>query len=64
MSAFYELSVKMRLLWLYRWSFREWKADVWDKEGRGRMCCDGHMCGCYGSDNLSWWEHLLSEKRP
>jgi hypothetical protein len=63
-SALYELSIKLRLLWLYRWQFREWKADVWDKEGRGRMCCDGRMCGCYGSDNLSWWEHLLSENRP
>lgn len=64
MTTLYELSIKLRLLWLYRWQFREWKVDVWDKEGRGRMCCDGYRCECCGSDNLSWWEHLLSENRP
>lgn len=64
MGGLHELFIKLRLLWVYRRSFREWRADVWSKEGRARMCCDGRMCGCYGADNLSWWEHLLSEKHP
>lgn len=58
-----DLWLKLRLLRLYRFAVREWKSDVWDKEGRARMCCDGYMCGCQGSDYASWWEHLLNERQ-
>ena len=58
-----EVWIKLRLLWLYRHWFREWKADVWDKEGRARMCCDGYQCACRGSCNIDWWEHLLGIRR-
>ena len=57
-----EVWIKLRLLWKCRGSFREWKADVWSKEGRERMCCDGYMCGCQGSDYLSWWEYMLKDR--
>ena len=54
-----ELVLKLKMLWLYGWAHRkEWVADVWRHEWSERMCCDGYMCGCYGSDWGSWWEHL------
>lgn len=57
-----DLWLKLRMLIVYRWHAREWWADVWKHEPGERMCCDGYMCGCYGADYASWWEHLLKER--
>ena len=58
-----EFCLKMRMLWLYRLHVPEWWRDVWKQDAGARMCCDGHMCGCYGEDYWSYWEWLLEPKR-
>jgi hypothetical protein len=58
-----DLILKLKMLWIYRGSFREWYHDVWKKVAGARMCCDGYMCGCYGSDNASWWEYLWTDRK-
>lgn len=58
-----ERILKLKMLWIYRLHFREWWKDVGSREGRERMCCDGYMCGCYGSDHASWWEHLWNTRK-
>lgn len=60
----YIVGIKLRLLPLYRWDWREWLNDVWRKDGLERQCCSGYMCGCYGSSNLDWWEYLLTRPKP
>ncbi len=60
-----DLWLKIRMLRLYGFrGFRDWIEDVWKHEPGGRMCCDGYMCGCYGSCWGDWWEYLLTEKKP
>lgn len=59
-----ELILKLKMLWLYRGHFREWREDVWKWDGSERMCCDGRMCCCSGVDFRSWWEHLWEMRRP
>ena len=57
-----ELWLKLRLLLAYFPNVKAWREDVWRHEARERMCCNGHMCGCQGSDYWSYWEHLLKRK--
>ncbi len=60
-----DLWLKIRMLRIYGFrGFRDWIEDVWKHEPGDRMCCDGHMCGCYGSCWGDWWKHLLTEKKP
>lgn len=58
------LWLKLRMLRVYKYSFREWHDDVWQHEPSARMCCDGRECGCYGLCWEDWWNHLLSARRP
>lgn len=59
-----ELILKLKMLWLYRnGGIRQWHKDVWKKEGAERMCCNGYMCGCYGADHYSHWEHLWDTRK-
>ena len=51
------------MLRVYKLQVREWYHDVWRQEAGARMCCDGHMCGCYGADYASWWLHLLGDEK-
>ena len=53
--------LKLRMLWLYRFHFREWHRDVWRWDAGQRMCCDGYMCGCHGADYATYWHHLLGD---
>lgn len=59
-----ELILKLKMLLIYRGHLREWREDVWKHDWSERMCCDGRMCGCYGADYGSWWEHLWEMRRP
>lgn len=56
-------ALKLKMLWLYQFQFRDWWREVALQESGGRMCCDGYMCGCYGSDYRSWWQHLWETRR-
>lgn len=58
------LILKLRMLRVYGFQFREWYREVWQQEAYARMCCSGHECGCYGACYGDWWEHLLKRKEP
>lgn len=58
-----DILLKLKMLRVYGFSFSEWRKDVWNKEADARMCCDGYMCGCYGSTNGDWWEHLVTRPK-
>lgn len=59
-----ELTLKLKMLWLYGWGNRkEWVHDVWQRDWSASMCCSGYHCGCGGSDYASWWEYLWTEHR-
>ena len=59
-----DLVLKLKMLWLYGLTnIREWRHDVWKREAGKRMCCDGYMCGCQGSDYASMWEHLWETRK-
>ena len=53
--------LKLRMLQLYWPALGDWWREVWLRDAGQRMCCDGRMCGCYGSDYASMWEALLKE---
>jgi len=57
-----ELCLKLRMLWMMRWLPRVWYAEVWKQDASARICCDGYMCGCQGSDYWAYWEHLLEHR--
>lgn len=59
-----DLWLKIRMLRLYRFHFHLWLEDVWRRDPLARQCCDGKMCGCYGSCWRDWWEYLLKERKP
>jgi hypothetical protein len=50
------LVLKLKMLWLCRWSPLSWYREIWKREGGERICCSGYMCGCYGADYASQWE--------
>lgn len=58
-----DIVLKLKMLWLYRGAFADWHRDVWQREAGERMCCDGSMCGCYGADYGSYWEHLWATRK-
>ena len=50
---------------------QETKGDLTSEERRAvnermdmRLCCDGHMCGCYGSTYRDQYEHFLKQRDP
>lgn len=59
----YDLTLKLKMLWLHRGSFGEWRRDVWQRDASERLCCDGYMCGCQGSDYGSFWEHCWKTRK-
>ena len=55
--------IKLKMLWLYGFAFREWWRDVWKQDEASRMCCDGRECGCMGADYASYWDWLWKTRR-
>lgn len=49
--------VKIKMAQLYWPDLGQWFSEVWMQEPYVRMCCDGHMCGCYGETHFSHWYH-------
>lgn len=58
-----ERTLKLKMLWLYGLrNIRDWHTDVWSKDWGQRMCCNGYMCGCQGTDYAAWWEYLWDSR--
>lgn len=56
--------IKLRILFRF-WLSNPvgWYHDVWKQNPWERLCCDGHQCGCRGSDHYEWWDYLLKKPR-
>lgn len=56
------MGIKLKMLWLYSGSFADWYREVWSQDEDAQMCCDGRMCGCYGSTYGDMWQHLWNHR--
>ena len=61
MKSFYwdEVKLKLKMLRLYGiCGIRDWYRVIWKQQADAQICCNGYMCGCYGADYFSYWEHM------
>lgn len=58
-QAVRDIWLKLRMLRLYWRIPRDWYRDVWKQDPDTRICCSGHMCGCYGVYYYEMWESML-----
>lgn len=50
--------LKLKMLLLYRGSYRDWYSEVWKRHADDQMCCNGYHCGCQGATYGEMWEHF------